>query len=86
MDYGYIHECGNFYCIVSDGIRIALLMISFTQTQSAYGLDDRGIDVRFLPGQSFVSLSPCPDWLWGPPSLLSIGYCGFLLQMQSGRK
>jgi hypothetical protein len=25
-------------------------------------------------GQKFFSSTPCPDWLWGIPSLLSKGY------------
>jgi hypothetical protein len=37
-----------------------------------YGLGDRGLN----PGGSweFFSSIPCPDWFWGPPSLLSSGY------------
>jgi hypothetical protein len=35
-------------------------------------LDDQGSS----PGRGweFFSFTPCPDWLWGPSSLLSNGY------------
>jgi hypothetical protein len=40
-----------------------------------YGLDDRVIEVRFPGGGwEFFSLTPCPDRLWGPPSLLCKTY------------
>jgi len=43
-----------------------------------YGLDDR----RSIPGTgndgTFFSSPPRPQWLWGPPSLLSNGYWGLL--------
>jgi hypothetical protein len=43
---------------------------------TAYGLDDRGVRARVPVGLRIFS-SPCrPDRLWGPPSLLSIGYRG----------
>jgi hypothetical protein len=40
-----------------------------------YGLEERGS----IPGRDFMSWPPCPDRLWGPPSLLSSGYRGALL-------
>jgi hypothetical protein len=53
------------------------VFISYSQNSSVgivtgYGLDDRGS----IPGggYEFFSSTPCPDRLWGPPSLLSNGY------------
>jgi hypothetical protein len=42
---------------------------------TGYGLDDRGVGVRD-PVESRIFSSPSrPDRLWGPPNLLSNGYC-----------
>jgi hypothetical protein len=42
-----------------------------------YGLDDRSSSPG--GGWEFFSSTPCPDWLCGPPSLLSNGYQGLSL-------
>jgi hypothetical protein len=45
--------------------------------EMGYELDDRGSRVRFLAvAGKFFSSQPCPERLWGPPSLLSNGYQG----------
>jgi hypothetical protein len=43
---------------------------------TGYGLDDRGVGVRFSAESRIFSSSRRPDRLWGPPNLLSNGYRG----------
>jgi hypothetical protein len=44
---------------------------------AGYGLDDREVGVRVPVRSRIFSYLLSPDRLWGPPSLLSNGYCGF---------
>jgi hypothetical protein len=38
---------------------------------TGYGLDDRGMGVRVPVGSKMFAFPRRPDWLWGPPNLLS---------------
>jgi hypothetical protein len=49
---------------------------------SYYGLDDRGVKVRFPVGSRIFSLCR-PNWLWGPPRLLSNGYRQFFPRVKA---
>jgi hypothetical protein len=46
---------------------------------TGYRLDGRGIRIRFPVGANFLPSQSHPNRFWGPPSLLSNGYCGLFL-------
>jgi hypothetical protein len=52
-------------------------------TVTAYGLDDRGVEVLVPVGSRIFTSTYCINWLWGPPSLLFNGYPGL---KQPGRE
>jgi hypothetical protein len=47
--------------------------------ETAYGLDDRGIEVR-VPVKSRMFSPRLLDRFWGPPSLLYTGYQGLFIR------
>ena len=48
-----------------------LQVVRILTIATGYGLDGPGMESRWGGGKIFRT---CPDWSWGPPSLLYSGY------------
>jgi hypothetical protein len=51
-----------------------IMIISIVGIATAFGLVDRGVEVRVPVGSRILTSPYCPDRLWGPTNLLSSGY------------
>jgi predicted porin len=47
---------------------------SVVGTATAYGLDDRGVELRVSVGSKIFTSAYRPNRLWGPPNLVYKGY------------
>jgi hypothetical protein len=74
-------ESGSHIHICFPKIHFNIIFSSICKSQDSsagittdYGLDDWASNPS--GGWEIFSLTPCPDWLWDPPSLLSNTYEG----------
>jgi hypothetical protein len=69
-----------FMCNVV-GIRylVVEIILSALSIATGYGLDGKGVGVRFPIGARFLFSLHRPDLFWSSPSLLSNGYQGSFL-------
>jgi hypothetical protein len=81
ISISHFHYNYNIFFLFSQNIAVVAKRKgqpgSSVSTVSGYGLDDQTIEVRSPAEAKGFFLQPlCPDWLWGPPSLLYNGYRG----------
>jgi hypothetical protein len=67
-DWRKVH---NIYFVIFYSIIDVRNQDSVVGVVTGSGLDDRGVRVLVVVGSRIFSSACCPDWLWGPPNLLS---------------
>jgi len=59
--------------------------VAQSEQRLGYGLDNRGMVIRFSAGIWFPACSYHPDWYRGPPNHLYIGYSELFPRRQNSR-
>jgi hypothetical protein len=72
--FGHLYLASGLMLIINEPLELGKSHGSSVGIVLGYGLDDWGSISS--GGWEFFSSPPCPEWLWGPPSLLSNGYQG----------
>jgi hypothetical protein len=72
-------HCNAIWCdSVDNAVYINALLLASRDSAvgiaTGYELDDQGAGIRVPVGLRIFSSPLRPDWLWGPPNLLSNGY------------
>jgi hypothetical protein len=67
----YQTSCKSISCFLRCNMRSRDSIVGIV---TDYGLDDQGVGVQVPVGVRIFTFPCCPDWLWGPPNLLSNWY------------